>query len=187
MAAAPSRTVVVGDVAVTAADNALVATDAPTGKVLWTSPHRSRTAPVIAGGKIWAAVMCGMGACDLATGRWLGGQEWGWSSSPIVTDGSRVAYTNTHGGITLADAESREEIAVVEGALPGFPPMLAGNAMLYFAPGGIMRYDFETKKSSAWFPSPEWMGRPTSPMIMVKSNVYFATDKIGLVCIKPRR
>ncbi len=180
---------VLGDIAVAATGKNLVALDLPTGKALWNVPLFPETGgPVLAGGVIWASYMCGLAPFEVDNGSsTYAAQQWGWASSPIVAGGGKFAFTNTDGDITLVEADTRGDVAVVQGALPGFPPMLAGNVMLYFSPSAIMRYDIESKKSAVWFPLPEWMGKPTTPMIMVRSNVYFATDKLGLVCVKPRR
>ena len=192
VAGEPSRKLIVNNIAFTASGfeeaPKFIATDAPTGGMLWQTrgPGRITTGPVLAAGKIWVGGNCGLASYDTATGE-AQVRQYAYLRGALVVDGNRVACVNKKGEIRVVDAETREEIADVEGATPELPPMLAGRYMLYFTPAAIMRYDFETKKSATWYALPEWMGAPTSPMIMLKSRVYFGTDKVGLVCIGPRR
>ncbi len=191
----PSPTIRMADIEFEWTEFGLIAMDRPTGKCLWQTRARIRTGPILAGGRIWFGSGYGLETCEIDNGTLKGRVGFPAPASALVTDGKHLACANETGKILIVDVEQNTEVAKIDGAPPMqtgnlmlcFPPMLAGNIVLYFSPTGIMRYDIETKKSAVWFTFPEWMGRPTTPMIMVKSNVYFGTDKMGFVCVKARR
>jgi len=76
----------------------------------------------------------------------------------------------------------------VAGALTSLPPVLTDDAALFSAEGSLRHYDLRSQKDSQWaLIRASFPGRLVSPMIVADSHVFFATDKKGLVCMKPKR
>ncbi|NIA20617.1 MAG: PQQ-binding-like beta-propeller repeat protein, partial [Anaerolineaceae bacterium] len=98
------------------------------------------------------------------------------------------ASTETRDGKLVIVRPQWPTVQRVAGALTSLPPVLTDEAVLFAARGSLRYWDLESHKNSQWarirasFP-----GRLTSPMIVADSHVFFATDKKGLVCMKPKR
>ena len=66
-------------------------------------------------------------------------------------------------------------------------PILSDDALLYLAEGALMRYDLSTDETELWTKvKASWPGIPQTPMVMVDSRVYFATETRGVVCMKAK-
>ena len=178
----------------------LVVLDRLGGEQLLVVPLKSdpRTGPLSMGNQIWFGAVEGVCCYDLARGR----MDETIDSGPVVTRlvgaTDRLACVNEAGElvvITLKPTEdafdghrSLETMHRTPGALTSVPPVLTDDAVLFGAEGSLRYYDFGTQEDSLWtrirasFP-----GQLTTPMIVADSHVFFATDKRGLVCMKPKK
>ena len=157
-----------------------------------------RTGPLSMGNQIWFGAAEGVCCYDLARGR----MDETIDSGPVVTRlvgaTDRLACVNEAGElvvITLKPTEdafdghrSLETMHRTPGALTSVPPVLTDDAVLFGAEDSLRYYDLGSQEDSLWtrirasFP-----GQLTTPMIVADSHVFFATDKRGLVCMKPKK
>lgn len=189
---------VIGDIAVVAIENkpTLVALDLRSGKTLWSTALTGspRTGPVFAGDKLWVGSNSGLAAYDLVTGKELHKEELraakcGPVTVPLVCNDKLVAVLNETGEIVLISSETAEETGRIAGADKNKPPVLAEDALLYYDATGIKYCKLGQRRlsSKTWLNLEIFNAKVTSPAIIVKSHVYFATDTLGFVCVKPRK
>ncbi|MCP4783679.1 MAG: PQQ-binding-like beta-propeller repeat protein [Fuerstiella sp.] len=177
----------------------LVVLDRWSGEQLLAVPLVSdpRTEPVIMGNQIWFGAADGARCYDLARGRMEPTIDTGPIATRLVGATDRLACVNEAGELVVimleptADAfddhRSVETIHRTPNALTSVPPLLTDDAVLFAAKDSLRYYDLGTQEDSQWarirasFP-----GQLTTPMIVADSHVFFATDKRGLVCMKPK-
>ena len=89
----------------------------------------------------------------------------------------------------LISSETAQETGRIAGADKNKPPVLAEDALLYYDATGIRYCKLGQRRlsSKTWLNLETLEAKVTSPAIVVKSQVYFATDKLGFVCVKPRK
>ena len=76
----------------------------------------------------------------------------------------------------------------IPGAITSVPPILVDDALLYYTKGSIQRYDLQTGNKTEWAKiTSDFPGTLTTPMVMMSSHLFFATDREGFVCFKPQR
>lgn len=178
----------------------LVVLDRTNGVQLLVVPLESapRTGPLLMGNQVWFGAADGVHCYDLARGRMGETIDTGPVAARLVAATDRLACVNEAGElvvITLKRAEDAfdghwtlESVNRTPDALASVPPVLTDNAVLFAADDSLRYYDLGSQEDSLWtrirasFP-----GRLTTPMIVADSHVFFATDKRGLVCIKPKR
>ncbi|MEX0716745.1 MAG: PQQ-binding-like beta-propeller repeat protein [Planctomycetaceae bacterium] len=183
-----------GDLVVAAAEQRLSVLDAPTGRTLWSMPRGSRSNPLVTGddalARIWvagdSASKSGVHACRIHDGERVAAIACGPVSSPLVTHDGTLACTNEAGEIVMWNAETAEEFARIPGAFPAHPPLIADDVLLFVDAQreSIQRHDLRTEKTTRWMDT-AWLGKITTPPILIDSHLYFATDQRGLICAKP--
>jgi len=169
----------------------LVVLDRASGMQLLVVPLESapRTGPLLMGSRVWFGAAEGVGCYDLARGRMAEPIDTGAVATRLVAASGRLACVNEAGELVVITLEPAEEISVqrVAGALALFPPVLTDDAVLFGADGSLRYYDLGSQKDSQWaLIRASFPGRLVSPMIVADSHVFFATDKKGLVCMKPK-
>ena len=181
---------VIGDIVVVAVDAkpALIALDLWTGRMLWQKALQAapRTGPVFAGDRIWVGGADGVTAYDIVNGERLDRAKTGPVGGVLVCDEEKLACVNEAGEVVLVNVKSGEETARIPNALPGRPPVLLDDAVLFLSKGGIERFELKSRETVNWFKTASWMGEVTSPMTVAGGQVYLATDKLGLVCVGSR-
>jgi len=168
----------------------LAALDAETGIQVWEKvlPSAPLTGPVVAGGRVWAGLSSGVAGLSLVQGEREFRIDCGAVTGTLVADASRLAVLTDAGILLFIDPQDGAEIARIEGVTEGFPPLLTENACLYSAENAIRLYDFYSGESRSWARlTPSYPGRMVTPMVMVESTIFFATDKKGLLCMKPKK
>lgn len=168
--------------------------DAPTGQMLRDAivPGGTLAAPLVTGeeasARIWFARPEGVGSFLIDDGGSVAEIACGKPQSTIVHHDGTIACTNETGEIVLWDAETGAEIARIPGARPDYPPLLADGALLFVDSAGesIQRHDLRSGQTSRWMDT-AWLGKITTPPILIDSHLHFATDQRGLVCAKPAR
>lgn len=168
----------------------LVALDLDAGAILWSHPLSSTPTigPVFAGGRVWIGQDKGIEGFSLVKSEPSVAIQSGRPAGVLVGEGARIVLVNDASELVLVDAVHGKEIVRIPDAVGTFPPVLAGDAVLFQGKGAIQRYDIAAGTSAYWTRiTPSWPGAVTSPLIMVDSHVFFATDRRGLVCMKPRQ
>lgn len=137
----------------------------------------------------------GLTVLSIVNGAVLWSRPCGAVRGPIVCDERRLACTTAAGQIVVVDWTGQHILRVSGSAgqgaagadrppIPGMPPMLCGEQMLYCSPGALVRAELASGKLTRWRDT-AWMGEITAPPIMVDSRVYFATSGRGLACVGP--
>lgn len=180
-----------GDIAVAAVGSpaSLVALDAFNGAVLWSRPLPSAptTGPAFAGGKVWVGQPNGLQGYGLVEGVAPSSLDCGSAPAALVHDATRLACVTDAGELIFVDPQAAREVARIKEGVRALPPLLAGSACLYVTENALQLYDFETQKSTQWAQMrSSWPGVVLTPMIMVQSHVFLATDMKGFVCMRPR-
>jgi len=185
--------VLAGDIAlvIAGATPELMALDLGTGMNLWKNAVSAKptSGPLFLKGMIWTGDAQGVNSYSLLDGKPVFTINCGPVASPLVCNSDRIACVNPAGEIVIVDAENGKEIDRIQkvSEAVAFPPVLLDNEVLYGAEGSIQRYDLGTKKSEQWAKmESSWLGKMSTPMILVNSSVFFATDKEGFVCMKPK-
>lgn len=168
----------------------LAALDAGTGALIWEEALESTptTGPLGCANRVWVGLPSGIVGCALIHGEDDIRIAAGDAAGTLVSDGTRVACVTLTGQLLVVDARQGTEIARIEGVAGQFPPLLTDGACLFNAEGSIQLYDFQSGTAQQWTRlSASWPGAMVTPMVMVESHVFFATDKKGLICMKPRQ
>jgi len=133
----------------------------------------------------------GLSARSLLDGSPIWSAPCGAVTGPIVCDANYLACTTAASEIVVLDWRGRQVVRVggpgeQDAPIPGMPPMLCGDRLLYCADKGLFRVELPSGERSRWRDT-EWMGPITAPPILAESHVYFGTKGRGLVCVGPPR
>jgi len=151
-------------------------------------PSAPTTGPVYAAGRIWIGQSGGLVGVSLLVGERDVTVACGDPMGALAANGDRLAFKAADGAIVVVDAANAKEVLRLTDAVGSVPPVLTDDVLLYVADGSIRHYDLKLGENTQWavirssFP-----GLLTSPMVVADSHVFFATDKKGLVCMKPRK
>ena len=77
-------------------------------------------------------------------------------------------------------------LARANGAKGGVPPVVCGEAVLYYDGTWLRRLDLASGEAKGWMKIETW-GKLTSPVVVFDSLAVFATDERGLVCARRSR
>ncbi len=180
---------VTGDIILASTESRVVALDAGTGKPLWERrlPSAAQTGPVLLADRVWVGMedgVAGYGIVGDVEGVSVGSDR---VAAPLVSGSGVLAAVTDGGRLLLLDPTDGAVVANVDDVAAELPPLIADGALLYAAEGAVQRYDLETKSADSWARlRASWPGRMVTPMVMVDSHVFFATDKKGFVCMRPR-
>jgi outer membrane protein assembly factor BamB len=165
----------------------LFALDSVTGQVLWESGLRSAPVDsvVMSGRRIVAPTDQGIEVHSLLDGTLQSAVAAWLSSAPVYMDGSRIVGTSAGGEIIVAAGQSGNVQLRFAGARPGFPPLVAGNAVVFAADefhllrvtGGTVPF------TQLWFDASQ-LGPMTQPPILRDGSVFLSISGAGLVCLK---
>jgi len=166
----------------------LVALDALNGARLWTQPLSSppRTGPVFAADRAWVGLAEGVAGFALVGQGEDAHVPCGPAAGRLVLNGSLMACTTESGEIALIDPEKAQVTMTIQGAMAGLPPVLTYDEVLYFTENDLRRCDLKTgQDSSTRWCLTGWMGEIMAPAVVVDSHLLFATERRGLICLKP--
>jgi outer membrane protein assembly factor BamB len=167
----------------------LVLLDRPTGRVLWrvSLGGRPTTAPLVIEDRVLVGTEAAIEGRSLVDGRPLADWQAGAADVPgvasdLVLDGDAVLFVSTGGklvGIAHDDGAGRFQI---DGARPGVAPLVSRGTVLYVGAESLMSFTpgEHDAKPSAWA-DVSWLGRPVTPMVLSRSNVYLGMAGWGLV------
>jgi hypothetical protein len=152
------------------------------GTTLWRVVPKAAptTGPIIFRNAILFGTATGISACSILHGKPLWHASVGPIKSSLALGADFVSAITSAGELVILDAQTGEVRARQTGANADIPPLLAGDALLYVAADGLMRYDVVNKTSTRWIGNAN-LGSLTSPMILSGSSVYFATDKPAFI------
>ncbi|MEI6846318.1 MAG: PQQ-binding-like beta-propeller repeat protein, partial [Candidatus Firestonebacteria bacterium] len=166
----------------------LLALDLKTGVKLWERALEAqiKTGPAIFNNLIYTGTAKGVFCCSLLDG----GKKWSSQAGGVETlfafSKDYLAYINTANYLIVLNSDGGALIARLPKADNTTAPLLSRDDILYLSSGDIMYYNISTKTSRKWMKT-VWLGKISSPLIMVDSNVYFATDKRGFICAKKKK
>ncbi len=108
------------------------------------------------------------------------------SAAPLCADDERVAVVTTDGEIVAA-AWSGKVVLRIPGALPGYPPSLLGETLLFAHRSGALQKAGLGRESAVerWLDA-RWLGTFAAPPIVGDGMVYFSTVEKGLIGSKPQ-
>jgi outer membrane protein assembly factor BamB len=181
---------IAGDLLAVAVRNppSVLALDLESHQALWSRPLPSapRTGPIVLNDRVWVATAGAVHGLSLVH------DEPPFTINAdavqLVSDDLHLACTTQSGTILVINPQSGAALPPIPDVTPAVPPLLAGDAMLYYARDSIRRFDLTSNQSTLWTKvQPSWLGTMRSPMIMIDSHLLFATDKRGLICMKPRK
>ena len=168
----------------------VLALDASTGITLWEKPLTSPplTGVVVSGNRAWVGLSSGLAGYSLIQSEKDVRIDCEKISGTLASDESRVAAVTESGELIIVDSGSGAEITRIKGVAGAFPPLLTDNSCLFNSKASIKLYDFNSEKTTQWTRlMPSWPGKMVTPMVMVESHIFFATDKKGLICMKPKK
>ena len=162
--------------------DALLVMDELDGTTLWRVVPKAAptTGPIIFRNAILFGTATGISACSILHGKPLWHASVGPIKSSLALGADFVSAITSAGELVILDAQTGEVRARQTGANADISPLLAGDALLYVAADGLMRYDVVNKTSTRWIGNAN-LGSLTSPMILSGSSVYFATDKPAFI------
>jgi len=165
---------------------ALAALDSLTGKELWRVPLASpaTTGPAVREKTVYVGTSQGISALSLLDGTTLWSQPTGAVEGTFAIDAGVIAYVNSASELVLLDLKG-QLIGKAPNAVPTVPPLFSRGVALYASGTTLMRYEPSQGEPVLWMRA-SWLGEPTTPMIAANSQVYFATEKGGLVCARGR-
>jgi hypothetical protein len=167
--------------------SALVVLDRPTGQQLWQVALEAgppRAAPLVVKERVYLGTAAGLEARSLVTGQQLAGWELvgGGVSGEVLAGPDWFAYVNDAEELILVDRHSGALLRRIAGASKTLTPLVARDALLYFAPGKLMRLSLDSEKEQPreWMDI-SWLGEITAPAIVHDSNIYLGMRGWGLV------
>jgi len=168
----------------------LIALDAPTASVLWEaaaddSRARPVTGPVLAADKLWVGTAAGLAAYNPIDGERVGRLPGGRVARRLLSDQTRIVV-GADDGLLMVDAAAGEPIGEpIAGA--AVPPVLAGDAMVYSDGEALRRLDVATGDSVLLAKLyPKYYGPIVGELLVTRSHVLVATEKRGLICLRPK-
>jgi len=168
----------------------LLAIDAPTGRALWSAPLEEMPSggAVLQAGRVWMGFRQGASGYDPTNGLQTGSFACDGPVINMLLGPSRVAFISEGKATVAAVLEDGTFAEVAQTAETVRAAMLAGANLLYCDGASIRRLDTSTGQATLVRKSyPKYEGNMITPMIVVNSHILYATDKKGLVCLKPKR
>ena len=166
----------------------LSALDAWSGARLWSRPLPSapRTGPVLAAGRAWVGLADGVAGFDPVSDGAAIHVPCGAVTGRLVSNTALLACVTEKGEAVLIDPEKGEVATTVRGAVADLPPVLTHDAVLYFTDEDLRHFDLNGGRDNGqrWCLT-RWMGKVVAPAVVNDSYLLFATERRGLVCLKP--
>ncbi|MHB1036221.1 MAG: outer membrane protein assembly factor BamB family protein [Pirellulales bacterium] len=164
---------------------ALLVLDRASGVALWrlSLDAVATAAPVVRKNVIYLGTPGGVAALRLADGARIWETAGGRPGTPLVLAKNRLAYTSVAGQLVIIGLEEGRVEKAVSGAVSGIPPLAAPESFIYLGASGLMSCSTSPGKPQSWMNS-NWLGRLTCAPVMAESQIYLATNKKGLVCLK---
>lgn len=170
------------------ADRGVAGIEAGNGRIRWwqTAPQPVLSAPVANEDVAVVAAPDGLIGLSLDNGAELWRVPCVPSDAPLCADEERVAAATT-GGEIVAVAWTGKVTFRIPGALPGYPPSLLGDTLLFASRSGALQKAGLGRESAVerWLDA-KWMGTLAAPPVLGDGLVYFSTVEKGLICAKPQ-
>ena len=167
----------------------LVLLDRPTGRVLWRAAldGRPTTAPLPLGDRVLVGTEAALEGRSLVDGRPLPDWQAGAADVPgvasdLVLDGDAVLFVSTGGKLVCVGHGDGAGRFQIDGARPGVAPLVSRGTVLYVGAESLMSFTPGQHDATpgAWA-DVSWLGRPVTPMVLSRSNVYLGMAGWGLV------
>ena len=161
---------------------------AEAGKLLAAAPT---TGPIAYGVAPNLTVVVGTDRGVLAVNAVTGAPLWsanvGAVTGPLTGDDNYLAAPGPDGLNILT--WNGQLYTRLDKALPGIPPLLLSDAVVYATASGLSRMDYATGQSKTWCSRNDWaesLGAVTAGPLLANSRLYFPTARKGLVCARSR-
>ena len=163
----------------------LVTMDRATGVVMWRKTLPVLTAPLIQDKMIYAGTDQGVSCFRLRDGSRVWTADTGAVDRDISIYKERVACINQKNHLLILSQRDGSLLKTLEDAHGDLSPLLCRSGVVYQGKTDLMLHSFVTGETEQWVNS-EWLGIPSSPLILLKSRAYYATGKRGLICVKEK-
>jgi len=156
------------------------------GQELWCAPLEDRpvTGVVLQGDRLAVGTERGVEVRSVLDGSMEWNRACGSVEGRVVADSMLLGCTVTN-AVVVFDRDGRKLMQANETA-PGIPPMLCADKVVYLKPDGVEAYDLSTGETQRIGGRLAWLGPAATPAVMMKSQLFFGTEKRGLVCLRPR-
>lgn len=172
-----------------ALESGVAALDDETGTTLWSAPVLSGPVfgPVRVGNGIILAAGDGLSRRSIIDGATKWKVRTARPATPPVLRLDTVAAVTDSGELVVLDAEDGTVLARVAGAKINVPPLLTERFVVFGDSKDLAGLELEPRRTSRWFGPAGWLGEMTTPVVILGEHAYFATDKKGVVCLRPKR
>jgi len=167
------------------ADRGVAGIEAGGGRIRWRHTAPSILAAPVANEDVAVvAAPDGLIGLSLDNGALLWRVPCAPSAVPLCADEARVAAVTEEGEI-VAVAWSGQVAFRIPGALPGYPPSLLGDSLLFANRSGALQKALLGRENAVerWLDA-KWLGTLAAPPILGDGMLYFSTAEKGLIGIK---
>jgi len=168
-----------------ATNTALMALDDSTGTVLWRVPLKETPlfGPVRLPKGIVLATPKGIAVHKIVDGSVAWAVDCGPLAAPLNADADHIAAITQSGELIVLAASDGKQLAKVSDVAGRVPPLLVGDKVL-FVNKDLTLLRLGEDLPVQWART-KWLGEVKTPLVLLGSHIYFATDAKGVVCIGP--
>jgi outer membrane protein assembly factor BamB len=87
------------------------------------------------------------------------------------------------GSVALTDFPARRRVPEATSTVP---PVTGSGRVVYQGDRNLMVLEGAGAPRPYRWARTSWLGRPTTPLVVLDSRAYFATDRRGVICLRPR-
>ena len=156
------------------------------GQELWSKPLAARpvTGVILRGQQLAVGTEQGISVVSVLDGAIEWEKACGKVAGALVADSALLGCTLTN-AIAVFNWQG-EKLMQAEETTPGISPMLCADKVVYLKPDGVEAYDFSSGETQRIAGGLSWLGPAVTPGVILKSHLYFSTERRGLVCLRPR-
>jgi hypothetical protein len=160
------------------------------GSALWQGALKAAptTGPVAMGRFVAVGTKAGVQVLAVGSGRTAWSGDCGEVAGRLAVDESALVAVTASRELVVHSWDGKERVRRRKDLAEGISPAQCGDCVLVFEGGNLASIDIPSGGAfSVVLPAMAWLGRVRTPLVVLDSHLYFATEKKGLVCIKPWR